>query len=453
MRLCAKISVFFEKKPQYLIFLIISPVIISLYYILTFGVSVVDWDQWELVPYLNKYFQGTLTIADLFSQHNEHRIFFPRIAMITIAYLTHYNNIAEMVFSWIILIIAFAILFLLFRTKFSSSNKYLLLFVPIAWLFFSLKQYENLLWGWQIQICLCSMGLLLAVYCLEKVEKLDLFFIFAIIGGIISTYSFFNGLIVWIVGAFYLLIINKPRILLYSWIGASIFVFLIFFTTWTPPVGHPSKLFIFTDPIGAIIYFIANIGSGLSGGESYVSIITGIQSAIFGVIILGFILYLLYFNYQYKSFERNAAWWTLIAFSLITSIILSLWRGVLGIGQSLSSRYVTFTVLGIIGVYCILVNLSSNDNTNKQVKWAFTFFTLLIVIGIILGNIQGLNKGYQINIHKNDQANILLNYSHEPDTQLQKLYPDANTIRKLAPILEKARYNVFYNIQKNSLGS
>jgi hypothetical protein len=443
MNFFSRLFSYFEKYPAISVILIGLPALASVYYILTFGVNVISWDQWELVPDIDKLLQGNLTIEDLFRQHNEHRLFFPRIAMLTIAYLTHFNTVAEMLFGWVILIITFIILFALFRKSFGISNKYLLLFVPVAWLFFTTKQWENLLWGWQMQIFLSSMGFLLSVYCLEKVEKVNLFFILAIVGGIISTFSFFNGLLVWIAGALYILIKKKPKIILYSWIGSAFFVFTFFFVNWIRIERHPSPIFILNDPVGGILFFIANVGAGLSGGESTVFLATKFFALFFGTVTLSAIIFGLYFNYRYHLFERNATWWTLISFSLMTSLILSLGRGGFGFWMSLQSRYITFTILGIIGIYYVLAQLFLHETKFTLGKCAFAFFTILLVIGIILGNIQGINIGYQWKSARTNQANYLLHYQNETDPHLVELYPSADRIRKDAGILEKIKYNVF----------
>ena len=54
-------------------------------------VDVFYWDQWELVPVVDKAFQGTLSFADLWAQHNEHRPFFPRLVMVSLAWATGWN--------------------------------------------------------------------------------------------------------------------------------------------------------------------------------------------------------------------------------------------------------------------------------------------------------------------------------------------------------------------------
>ena len=80
------------------------PVFLCFNFIYRFGVDVPFWDQWELVPFLDLWASGTLSLGDLFSQHNEHRIFFPRLIMLLLAAATGWNSRAEMWFNFSLLL-------------------------------------------------------------------------------------------------------------------------------------------------------------------------------------------------------------------------------------------------------------------------------------------------------------------------------------------------------------
>ena len=58
------------------------PAVLALFIIRVDGVNVAYSDQWALIPYIDREYPGTLSLADLFAQHNEHRMFFPRIAFL-----------------------------------------------------------------------------------------------------------------------------------------------------------------------------------------------------------------------------------------------------------------------------------------------------------------------------------------------------------------------------------
>ena len=64
--------------------------------VLRHGVNVPFWDQWELVGLLAAASDGTLTWAEIFRQHNEHRMVFPKIIMLALAALTGWNVVGEM---------------------------------------------------------------------------------------------------------------------------------------------------------------------------------------------------------------------------------------------------------------------------------------------------------------------------------------------------------------------
>src|SRR5215208_7141850 len=64
--------------------------------ILTNTVDVPFADQWALVPLLERSYRGTLSLHDLWAQHNEHRLLFPRLIMLALARLSAWNTHIEM---------------------------------------------------------------------------------------------------------------------------------------------------------------------------------------------------------------------------------------------------------------------------------------------------------------------------------------------------------------------
>jgi len=64
---------------------ILLPPVLTFCFIYNYGITIPYWDQWEFVPLLEKLHNHTLTLNDLWSQHNEHRILFPKILMLLLA--------------------------------------------------------------------------------------------------------------------------------------------------------------------------------------------------------------------------------------------------------------------------------------------------------------------------------------------------------------------------------
>ena len=99
--------------------LALVPFAFLLFVVLTCAVMVPYWDQWDMVPLLEKTCHGELTFHDLWAQHNEHRIFFPKIIMLSLARLTGWSIGCEL---FTILLLAIGI-FLLFLRQMRMTEK------------------------------------------------------------------------------------------------------------------------------------------------------------------------------------------------------------------------------------------------------------------------------------------------------------------------------------------
>jgi len=73
------------------------------------------FDQWHFAPDVLKAFEGTLTLGDLWRPHNEHRIFFPKLMMLVLARLSHWNVGWEIAANTALGVAIFTVWLLLFR--------------------------------------------------------------------------------------------------------------------------------------------------------------------------------------------------------------------------------------------------------------------------------------------------------------------------------------------------
>src|SRR6185503_3278270 len=71
--------------------LALGPLAVLIWVVSRYSVDVPFYDQWEFLPLLDKMYQEQLTFGDLWAQFNEHRIFFPKLLMLGLARLTHWN--------------------------------------------------------------------------------------------------------------------------------------------------------------------------------------------------------------------------------------------------------------------------------------------------------------------------------------------------------------------------
>jgi hypothetical protein len=143
--------------------LVLIPAALPYLYVRAFAVNVVFADAWDMVLVFRKFSSGRLTFADLYAQHVEHRMFFPKGAELLLGLLTSYNNVAEMYVVVSCFLITAAVLLVAFRREIGLP---LIFFVPVALLIFSFRQDENMLLEFQISFAFTQTFSVLALYLL-----------------------------------------------------------------------------------------------------------------------------------------------------------------------------------------------------------------------------------------------------------------------------------------------
>ena len=170
-----------------------------LYFINKYGVNVPYNDQWEYVGFFDHLSQGMLTFEELFRQHNEYRQFFPNVIYVALGSFTHWNVRYEMLVIFLLAcLVAFNIYCLAGFTHVGKPWQKWLMFFLANLFIFSPMQWENWLFGVQIEyflpIACVSTGLVLAFTRMNGLLKMILCMVLALI----STFSSINGFLIWI---------------------------------------------------------------------------------------------------------------------------------------------------------------------------------------------------------------------------------------------------------------
>jgi hypothetical protein len=429
-----------------LLFLLVLPAVLCLLFIYRYGVNVVFWDEWELVPLIDKLQIGNISWADLFAQHNEHRLFFPRIVMLLISRLTHFNTCAGMYFSWFLLCLICTFLFYIYTRRQGYKAMSLLKFTPVVWLFFSLHQWENLLWGFQIQFYMVVLFFLLSTYFLFKAKTSIINLMVALVCGLICSFSLANGLLVWPVGLAVLVYywwrkespggISLKTIVV--WSIATIGVFAIYLAGYIKPIWHPGLFDFLYHPVSAVAYFIIFLGNPLAAD--------GYTAAAAGLVVIMLYLVIGVFALKAKKSEQptQPLYLGLLLLTLGSGILLVVGRSGFGIDQAFSSRYVTLATLGIVALYLTIISVKIEPAKIRQ--FSFCVIMVLIFVGMIAGDFSAFYKdGVNLKTSRTEAAYYLLTYEYQTDRALTSLYPDPGLLRSYAAILEKNNLNVFYN--------
>ena len=132
-----------------------------------FGNSIPFWDQWDaeadklFLPWVN----GELTWVDLFTQHNEHRIFFPRLLSLGLLILNgrEWNPLVEVVVNSSIFVFTGILLVVLFTRLLNEAVRGWLVFI-VALLWSLPYAWENTLAGFQSAFYLMVLFSLIAAW-------------------------------------------------------------------------------------------------------------------------------------------------------------------------------------------------------------------------------------------------------------------------------------------------
>ncbi len=428
--------------------LILLPAVLAWLYVREFGVNVVIGDSWSIVRFYDWWSSGTLSVSDLFRQHNEHRLFFPNSVELLLGAITRFDSVAEMYLILACFLVTLVVLLLAFRD--GTSRPWLLLFVPVAFLIFSFRQHENMLWGYQIAFAFTQTFGVLALFLLHvasrrRFEKLAL--LGALGSGTVVSFSAIQGLFVWPAGLLQLLIspLERPakRVMMVVWGLVGLVEWLIFFAGYRFR-GDSTLLDVLYHPLVGVQYFLNLLGSSLFWRQD-LALVGGISLACLALVSLFLI-------YRDGKWGEYSFWVSLLSYSLFMLAAITLGRsGKFGAVQALAPRYTTFSILAAVSVYAMLVKmlLERRSTINTILLVALSG---LVLLSASISYSRGINEGSKERASREKAAFVLYAYESQPDEALaERLNPRANVVRERAPVLQGLGYNVFSEPQARGL--
>ena len=455
----------FKKKQTFIICIYALPILILFVFIKSFSVNVPFGDDWHLIPVFDSIKSGNLSFKLFFSQHNEHRIFFPRIIFAILAFASKWNIEAEVWFSFAISIVSFILIYRISRISF-DKHLYLLVVANAlsSLIFFSPIQVENWLWGFQISWFLIINCMISAVYFLSSTNLKYKIFISASLC-LIASFSCAHGLLTWI--ALTPLILSTCRhswknklFTLISWYFGFLISVVIYTIGYQKPSSHPDTLFFLKNPVNFLKYFFSLAGSPFNVN----------QTPIAGILGLLAISLFLYFNYSFIkclfSKDRNdvsrlfqskiAPWLSIGWFAVLFVLMTSVGRVGFGVEQAAASRYTSMSNLLFISCLQVGLLMYSQKKVNvylrkKHFFWQGLMKGLVVALffmqyawGISIGS--SIGSEYKIQRSHGKQCLELIHYLETDKFKfacLQTLYPDLGIIKSFYPTLEKIDFRDF----------
>lgn len=363
---------------------LLMPAVVLLHSIDHYGVNVPNQDQWELVPLIEKQASGTLGFHDLWAQHNEHRIFLPRVFMLGSASLTHWNVKYEMAISWVFAVLSFVVLLaILYSYKKLREQRWL--FVGVGFLsstmLFSYNQAENWIWGWQMQWFMANFFVLLTVLVLatQLIRNANHRLIAAICTATLATYSLGNGQYAWFAGIFILYATGQR---LRYWLVAATVILTSYYYKFNFLDGEGLHGII-KHPVLSAKYFLAYIGNPVTNDRSH-AILVGLTGCVAVTISLSVYFYQRGWTKNFlQSVALIAMPLSLIGYAAFSGFITTMSRARLGIDQALASRYISVGLFLWVGLV-LLITIQYLQQTKKVQNAAKVYLSAALSFMIVI---------------------------------------------------------------------
>ena len=315
----------------------------------------------------------------LFSQYNEHRILFDRLAFLGDYYLFGELNFRHLILFGNISVLLLSVLF--FKVSLSSVpwRQRLFYLLPVAYSLFLYKYWDLSTWAMAaLQNLYVMVFAMFSLYKLSQAGRRS--FALACGAAVLATFTSGNGLFCFFAGVPVLLLLGSYRQLT-IWIAVGLGTVLLYFWGYRQPPYHPDVIDSLVNHTGrAIRYFFTLTGSILQN-HAMLSILFGAGSL---VLTVGLIAHLWYT----KRITDHLPIVGLLIFLYLTCFSLMATRSGFGVEQAFSTRY------GIVVVMLYASQATLAIETVRQSTWRIgvTLAYGLVAVLVFLSGGNALNR-------------------------------------------------------------
>lgn len=419
------------------------------------GARVPRWDEWDVYGGLLVGLErGTLSLADFFRYHNEHRMAFTRFVLLLTAPITGWWNLHFVFF--VNAAIAFLTWLLYWRQSAKTQksfgqqpNKWLPLMMAL--LVFSPLQEHNWTWAHQVghfsSVFFFSAGFFLLSSPRFSWKK----FVGAVLCGLPPTFSLANGLLFWPVAFLPLLTVQCAKktkttaLVLWGFITVCIWVGYL----QDYPTSSDRLFWSMLHPVLLAQYWLAYLGSPIHNVNTLVAIVLGAAGVIF---IVGLLLT----RIEKSEVRVFMPWLAMMAYTSLTGGVIAVGRVHFGVHQALASKYITLSYpfwVSLLVVLCIMISNDRQDSlfSSRKKTTLYPAFAIIFSLHII---------AVAVAIHRWEMKHQALTTARQelPDIcpgnyrLIRKLHPRPARVAKLLPYFERyaERHKISIDSQQKS---
>ncbi len=432
--------------------LLIAPIVICIGFVNWCGVDVPYWDDWAFVKFYAAVKQGQLGVWQILSiQHLDHRICVPFLLMAWLSDLTKMNMVAIM-YATVFTMVLTALLFFRIiwegtvetaaKDKTSALANAMFVALPVVWLTLSLRQWEVVSWAFMVQTVLLAFFSTLTFWALDKYESSKYALPGALLSGLLCSYTYLNGLLVWPIGLG--LLVGKhwhkreERKQIASsaltWCVTGLVVLTSYFYNYERWASSMSVGEIAFDANKLVIFFAGCLANPLT--TDHVSAVS------IGVALFMLICALVFFvrKQQIVVGRSNLLCVAIFLFGFLTDAMIAVGRVGLGFHTALYSRYSPLCILTIVGLYMLIVQVRFEKASHRF--FMLGVISTLMCIGIAGGCAEANINGINVRNARLVMANSLRNYELQNVQSMIDLHPTGRAL-EYARFLQSRMLTVF----------
>jgi hypothetical protein len=440
-------SAVLKKCGEYLAYaVILVPVALGVWYVHAYGVNIGYEDQLFVIPkFFEKAREGTLGIGDFWVLNNEHRHFIPHVIMYGLAKLTRWNTLAEMYFDQALFLAILGMNLHVFR-RVCPAGASPWLMAPIAFAVFSLRQYQNMLTGYQLAFVLTAvevMGSFLFLFLMNEPRRRLGKFCGALLFALASSYSSAQGLLVWPAGlaaiALMPIALRRKTVCAASWIVVGILAWIVYFQHFDDKLPK----------LGFTLEYLGTIAGGALFPRHYPMIALFVGAALLVLAIAAASIALFVREPERPGFvsgiDRYSYWMAMIAYALMFELQTTVGRSWWGTNQALSSRYATFALFLVVGIYGVLSALCL-ERRSRSISAAWGGLFAVSALGFALSTLDGMEVGAAWRQARQYQTFVFLTADSQPDWDMKfpgATWEDPQKNRHEVAVLKQQHLNIF----------
>jgi len=328
------------------------PAVAYFWLILHYGLNMVHGDQWSDIKIIADSYSGKLSLGALWAQHNENRIFFPNLIVLVLSRTTHFNVVVEECISGVLLAISVGLLVVTHRRRVGPISW--IYYCPAAFLMFSFVQYQNALWGFQLAWYLVLVTAALTIYLLDRWVLTWPVVVIAIMSSVITSLSSLQGLLIWPIGLLLMFDRRRPLPFKIVWIVAAALTAVVYFANFSTASAGPT-FYAIQHPVDAAEFYLVVVGDVVGANVTTMNG-TGIAVLLVGsIIILASTWALVTRRAMGQAAGGLPIAAALICFGLLFGATVTQGRVSVGLSAASQSRYSTFTLLALVGLYLFVL--------------------------------------------------------------------------------------------------